>query len=155
VVLIAVAAVSWANEASACSCLQITDVRDHARSVDAIFSGTATHRSNVAPREDSRFVARLKRIFGIQPKYSPPQIAIDFRIDESIKGARSSPIRIYTPDNSAACGFDFELGKRYLVFTYTVENRHEVSLCSATSPYEGLSSDFLQHVREAVRGSSN
>jgi hypothetical protein len=150
-----VAATTWTAEVSACSCLPITDVRDHARAVHTIFSGTATHRSNVPAVQDSPLVARLKRLFGIQPKYQFPQYSFDFNVDESLKGVRARAIRIYTPDSSAACGVGFEIGKKYLVFSHTVENRHQVSLCSATSPYEAISLDFLQLVREAVRGSSN
>ena len=155
VALAVVAAIAWSAQASPCSCLAITDMGDHARSVDTIFSGTPTLRSNVAARGDSAFVARLKRIFGLQPNYSHPETAFEFRVDERIKGARGSQIRIYTPESSSACGVDFELGKKYMVFSRTVENRHEASLCSATSSYEAWSPNSLQLVREAVRGSSN
>ena len=150
-----VAAIARSAEASACSCFAITDVGDHARAVDTIFSGTPTLRSNVPARGDSAFIAHLKRIFGLSPNFTYPEIAFEFRVDELIKGPRGSPIRIYTPESSSACGVNFELGKRYMVFSRTVENRHEVSLCSATSPYEAWSLNSLQLVREAVRGSSN
>jgi len=50
------------------------------------------------------------------------------------KGEAELSMTVITASDSAACGYEFEIGKRYAVFTNEHEGKLHVSLCSATTP---------------------
>lgn len=56
-------------------------------------------------------------------------------------------VEVYTTGNSAACGYPFTRGGRYLVFAYeTPDGMLGVSICSPTRPMGGLNGD-LKYLR--------
>lgn len=61
---------------------------------------------------------------------SSGDLTVRFAVSESWKGVEHQEIEVSTPNNSAACGFGFEEGKEYLVYTY--ENSDGSGADSAT-----------------------
>ena len=49
------------------------------------------------------------------------------------KGALPKRITVYTATDSAACGFPFQLGETYVVYTYLDGDRHLTNLCTRTA----------------------
>jgi len=56
---------------------------------------------------------------------------VSIQILESYKGVKTPTIEVKTANNSASCGFHFEVGKKYLVYTYGEQN--ETNICSRTN----------------------
>lgn len=46
-------------------------------------------------------------------------LSVTFNVSEVWKGPEDATLTIRTADNSAACGYNFEEGKEYLVYAYT------------------------------------
>jgi hypothetical protein len=58
------------------------------------------------------------------------------------KGSVGEEITVTTMDNSAACGFQFEVGNEYLVYTYEADDSVQVSLCSRTTLIDHAGEDL-------------
>ena len=66
------------------------------------------------------------------------------------KGADAQQVQVITASNSAACGYNFEDGKSYLVYTNAPTDEEgnptagleRVSLCSRTAPIENAGADL-------------
>jgi len=58
------------------------------------------------------------------------------------KGEVERETHVVTADNSAACGYEFRIGKRYAVFANEYDGALRVSLCSATTQIIDESSIF-------------
>jgi len=58
------------------------------------------------------------------------------------KGEAERETHVITSDNSAACGYEFNIGTRYAVFANETDGVLHVSLCSATTPIIDESSIF-------------
>jgi hypothetical protein len=56
-------------------------------------------------------------------------------VEEGYRGVSSKKAEVYTASSSAACGFDFRKGERYLILASSTKDAQlTVSLCSATKP---------------------
>ncbi len=55
---------------------------------------------------------------------------VTFRVIEFWKGNLDSKVTVSTEDHPGACGYEFEIGKTYLVFAELWENRHHTGACS-------------------------
>lgn len=86
-----------AGMACACSCAPFEAKRGVA-DAEAIFTGTVTD-VRAAGGQFSPVVATIKA-------------------DQIYKGSRSATFEVTTADNSAACGYDFAVNRRYLVFAH-------------------------------------
>jgi hypothetical protein len=59
------------------------------------------------------------------------------RLKQVWKGQLTKEVIINTPDNSAACGYSFEMGKSYLVFAHGTKGKIlRTGLCSGNRPLE-------------------
>jgi hypothetical protein len=67
---------------------------------------------------------------------------VTFDVDRAWKGISKDRVTASTPANSAGCGYEFEEGKEYLVYSNQEENALNVILCSRTQPLETASSDL-------------
>lgn len=104
----------------ACSCMMPADPLTSMQESDAVFSGKVTQIST-----GSR------------------QNTISFEVEKNWKGAENSTIQITTNDTSAACGYNFEEDKEYVVYAYQNENESlAVSLCSRTAEFSQASIDI-------------
>jgi hypothetical protein len=61
------------------------------------------------------------------------EVAVKIKIEKSWKGASSKEITITTAKDSAMCGYGFEEGKKYLVYTNGEKDALSVSNCSRTT----------------------
>ena len=118
--LAAAAMVAAAPErAHACSCMIIEQPQAFEQSV-SIFEGHVT--SVEAPADP----------------HGAGEVRVVLDVVRTWKGADAEQIEVVTASNSAACGYNFEQGKSYLVYTSAGEadGPELVSLCSRTAPMD-------------------
>jgi len=60
------------------------------------------------------------------------------------KGADAKSVDVVTIDEGSLCGFDFERGKTYLLFTPEAEGTLSVGLCSRSKASEWAGADFAE-----------
>lgn len=137
--------------AAACSCLPPRDVLEAARESEAVFLGTVLRREPLDEKADSPFIARLKSFFGMRVRHGPQEQRFALSVDEPFKGIARSTIELATARDSAACGYAFEPGRRYLVFAGLNDDRLWVSLCSSTAPADSVPADDLAKLRTLAR----
>lgn len=102
-----------ANETFACSCAP----RDQTTNADfqqstAVFTG---------------------RVLSVQRKGNAENVTIKLAVQKYWKGKISNEMKITTAKDSAACGFNFEVGKDYLVYATENSGKLSTSLCSRTA----------------------
>lgn len=102
-----------AKETFACSCVP----RDQATNNDfqkatAVFTG---------------------RVLSVQRKENAENVTVKLTIQKYWKGKVSNEIKIVTASNSAACGFNFEVGKDYLVYATETNGKLSTNNCSRTA----------------------
>ncbi|GGO62686.1 hypothetical protein [Nonomuraea cavernae] len=66
-------------------------------------------------------VMAARRVEG-DPLDPPPPVVYTFRADHIYKGKSSAEFEVATNADSAACGYDFVIGSRYLVFATISES---------------------------------
>jgi hypothetical protein len=113
------------EKAESCSCIQNPSPVLAKKNAKAVFTG---------------IVAKKESLGESQQK-------ILFFVEEAWKGLDC--FKYYwavTANSSATCGYTFEKGKRYLVYTTSnvVNGSLEVSLCSRTTPYSSAAFDIKQ-----------
>lgn len=99
--------------AYACSCAPPPEPRVALESATSVFSGMAVD----VKEESSPGITRR---------------AVTFDVISSWKGASQAQLVVYTAMDSAMCGVDFEVGKRYLVYTSGDEANPNTGLCDRT-----------------------
>ncbi|MEU0482494.1 hypothetical protein ABZ260_25320 [Streptosporangium sp. NPDC006013] len=85
--------------ACACSCA-LLEPAEQVKGAAAVFTGT---------------VVAARRVEG-DPLGPPPPVVYTFRADQIYKGKASAEFEVATNADSAACGYNFVTGSRYLVF---------------------------------------
>ncbi|HEY7289496.1 MAG TPA: carboxypeptidase regulatory-like domain-containing protein [Vicinamibacterales bacterium] len=135
IVAVLVSAASLAIEvpdASACSCVR-RQPSCTADTGEIAFIGTPT--SSVP-------------IVGID---SHPVLRFTFAVDESLSGKVPRSTTIETASDTAACGFPFQVGRKYLVYARSTAAGYHVSFCSRTGPLEDRQAD-LALLKEQLAG---
>ena len=107
--------------ASACSCAAPPGPLEALEQADAVFTGEVT---------------------GTSRQLRNSSVATRIRLIRSYKGGMQSSVTIYSADNSAACGFSFEKGKKYLVYAYEGEGELRTSICTRTTTLEMAEQDL-------------
>lgn len=105
-----------ANDLFACSCVASPNpvkqqVKDSYANSAAIFSGEVV---SITPKDEWT-------------------VAVKFKVAKSWKGKFSKEIIITTSKDSAMCGYNFEVGKKYLVYTSGAKESLSTTNCSRTS----------------------
>ncbi|MDD2907632.1 MAG: hypothetical protein PHH98_03240 [Candidatus Gracilibacteria bacterium] len=77
---------------------------------------------------------------------------VSFNVKNSIKGNLSNNVTITTARDSATCGYNFEEGKEYIVYTHGEGRDLEVSLCSRTAEIVNATED-LEAFKEILQDS--
>lgn len=112
--------------ASACSCAPPPPPREALKGSTAVFSGKVVE---VKRHDEFRF-------------------AVVFAAEESWKGIDAREVVVYTPDNGAACGVNFEKGRRYLVYANEVPQGEPAKkvlsthLCTRTKKLDDAKEDL-------------
>jgi hypothetical protein len=119
--------------AQACSCVESAGVSEDLAASGSVFEGKVT-RLHHEPKQH-RLTATL-------------------RVLRRWKGKDRTTVDVVTIDQGSLCGFGFERGKSYLLFTSEAEGTLSVSLCSRSKPSESAAADFAELDRLAEGGPS-
>jgi hypothetical protein len=123
--------------ADACSCLASGPACQSFWKADAVFDGTVTAMHPIT-REETIPPQRTVQITDSQ---------VTMSVRQAWKGLDAAITDVITSSSGASCGFDFKIGRRYLVFAHrnASDGRLHVSLCSFTREFDGTgeSADFL------------
>jgi len=114
-------------ESFACSCTEAT-FGEHIEHADLVFVGTCA--SSVGGDGVDHW---------------------DFADAVFVKGGEQNEapsVRVSTPDDSAACGYDFEIGDEYVVFVLMHEGEMQTGLCSGNMPTSELTESQIQALSE-------
>ena len=122
--------IAWPSVGQACSCM-MPDIDRQIETSSAIFTGRVidADRLNAAPLSQ------------------PDLVRVVFSLERAYKGDLSGTATVYTAANAAACGVNFLVGERYLVFAYESEGTLRTGLCNMTQPVEGAS-DVLRQLSQ-------
>lgn len=105
---------------SACTCAPAGSPHQELERADAVFSGRV---ESIAPA----------RMPGDDPEW-PSRLAVTLRLLAVWKGLPDGELAtVYTASQSAACGFGFEKGKKYMVYAYDSGGELTATLCSRTA----------------------
>ena len=99
-----------ADAALACSCAPAPPPQEALQQAAAVFTGTVVG-------VDTAGVTNTVRL----------------RVERSWKGAKCGEVTVVTSADSAACGYDFQVGQSYLVYAERQKGKLNASLCSRTS----------------------
>jgi hypothetical protein len=115
------------GEAQACSCAGPNPVCQTYWKTDAVFDATVVSIGHLT----------RERVTG-RTHLSMTENLVRLSVNESWKGAEPGDIEVVTESRPSACGFDFQVGERYIVFAnHRLEDgRLEVTLCSNTRRYD-------------------
>src|SRR5215471_12180154 len=97
-----------------CSCLPSHSPCALFSATDAIFVGTPVTVEPHASRDGVR------------------EVRFHFQVEQTIKGAAAGTVAVDTRADSAACGYPFERGVKYLVYASRETDSFGVSFCSRT-----------------------
>lgn len=96
--------------AYACSCVAPPPPQEALGQAQAVFAGTAR---SVVP--------------------APNGVLVTFEVEQIWKGPEGGQFTLATPGSSAACGFEFVEGERYLVYGVAQDGQLSTNLCTRTA----------------------
>jgi Tissue inhibitor of metalloproteinase len=132
--------------AVACTCLPIGPACQAFWTTDAVFDATVEAVEPVKPVDST--APKSPQAWG--------ENIVKLSVRQSWKGVGAGPVEVVTADNSAACGYQFKPGRRYLVFASKRpdDGRWSVSLCSGTREFDGTgdSAAFLASLSQPPSG---
>jgi hypothetical protein len=106
---------------------------------------TCTNELTLLEEFDQSWTVFTGRVLAVQPatEVNAPGLAVFFEPLERWKGPLGDPQLVYTEADAGSCGFPFEVGQDYLVFTtliyvgITFSPAHFTHLCARSSPLDG------------------
>jgi hypothetical protein len=104
----------WGKLASACSCREPPPPIEACKSSAAVFIGTVVS-------------GRLEGDNGRR---------YEFKVEESLKGKLNSNVEVFTGRGGGDCGYNFEIGGKYLVYAGGSQEELGTSICTRTKPYD-------------------
>ena len=123
VLFLGLASLAQASEASACSCIKMSPSEGRSSS-RTVFSGEVIQ---IEPNQATRFGG----------------LEITFRVGRVWKGDPQEEVKVHTAGTSAACGYGFIKGERYLVYAvHDDADPMRVSLCGRTALLENAKEDL-------------
>ncbi|MDY6911282.1 MAG: hypothetical protein SVM79_02855, partial [Chloroflexota bacterium] len=125
--------------ATACSCAEVANPAEALEQASAVFSGR---------------VLSLECPSGLVHSSADPVTAV-FEVDTVWKGPQQSRIVVTTALMDSSCGFEFRIGRSYLVYAYGAEDDLQTDRCTRTrllmeaqedleSLGDGWESDYIQ-----------
>jgi hypothetical protein len=151
--------------AFACKCVspppEVKTVRDlaqwYANRSDAIFEGTVQ-------RVELKWVLMDAKVGGFVPAdfdEDEPRLYVTFDVSHFYKGVERKDVLLTTGVGGGDCGFDFEIGKKYLIYALADASGHlSTDICSGTGLLEESQSDLSylrgeKAVSETTKQSAN
>ena len=122
-----------ASRVDACSCGQIGPACQSFWKTEAVFDATV---------EAIETTTRETAYEGISRPVLDREHVVKLSVRQAWKGVQAGPLEVVTNAQSSACGYEFKVGKRYLVFAWKrpYDGRWSVSTCSLTQEYNGTGS---------------
>jgi hypothetical protein len=125
-----------AGDAFACSCSTMDkttedEVKESYQTSSAIFLATA-----VSIKKE------LKKIRGTKDSYVADRNVIVLKVEKFWKNKLAKRVKIYTALNSAACGFSFIVGKKYLVYVSESDGDLWTNICTRTALFAKGNADI-------------
>lgn len=114
--------------AYACSCIMPGLPLEEMERSEAVFSAEVVDIRGSEPFSGNSS--------GIEPKL------VAMEVSEVWKGSVEAEVVVQTAADSAACGYDFQVGGEYLVYASTTDGALSVSLCSRTMPLSNAGEDL-------------
>jgi hypothetical protein len=71
------------------------------------------------------------------------QNKITFNASKAWKGVDKNPVYVYSSGSSASCGYEFEVGKEYLVYAYEEDGNLATGLCTRTALLADAAEDLV------------
>ena len=146
--IVVLAIVGWFGvmtpAAHACTCISAPTPCEGFGWSSAVFAGTATSvRTIDMPKEGD--VSQI----GYRTLYR-------FSVDQSYLGVEGTEIEILTGMGSSDCGYEFKIGKRYLVYARRAGDRLITSSCTRTKAFAQATEDlaFLGTLSSAASGAT-
>ncbi|WP_102029070.1 hypothetical protein [Salirhabdus sp. Marseille-P4669] len=115
----------------ACSCVPPGAPVEEMKESSAVFLGKVTEIAN-KDRGSLTFPPDIE------------QVAVQFEVEKSWKGLNQKEVVVYTASNSASCGFEFEVGREYLVYASEGEGNLQTSYCTRTAQLEMADEDIAE-----------
>lgn len=114
-----------ALRADACSCLTLAQPCEAAFQADVVFSGV------------------VRGIEGIGAESGfPSAYRVSLEVIDGFRGVEGPTVTIVTPTDSAACGYHFVQGERYLVYADEAGGELRAGICSRTQPLAAAAADL-------------
>ncbi|HEX8847179.1 MAG TPA: hypothetical protein VF791_21220 [Pyrinomonadaceae bacterium] len=135
-VMLAVLSLGGEN-ARACSCFAGGPPCQSYVNTQAVFVGT--------PTEVTRTTVKLK---SGDREYDYAQRLFTFRVEEAFRGVDAAEVRVATGQGGGDCGYNFQIGERYIVYANRMEGTdfYGTSICTRTRPLSEASED-LEYIR--------
>lgn len=92
------------------------------------------------PKAYAVFVGKVEK--STQVPMGVGEQLVKFSLERPFKGPADAQITVKTSVSSASCGYPFEVGERYLVYSYN--EGLDVSLCSRTKKAEEATSEITR-----------
>ena len=87
-------------------------------------------------------------VIGISKNPASLVVKVKFKIEKSWKNISQEEV-LLTASNNDECGYEFKVGKRYLVYARGKMNNLETSICTRTSNYESNKDlEFLNQIKK-------
>ena len=119
------------GRAEACTCAPLKPPSEAAAEAGLVFSGEVTA---IIPADPAK---------GFGPR------RVQFKVQESFRGTKLTEVELHSNGGgSAACDFNFRVGREYLVYAYRRDEKSMwmTSTCSRTRPLREAGDD-LRHLR--------
>ena len=126
------ALLAYPSEALACSCAAGMPLCESFWKTPVVFSGEALEIKKIPNHLGSEY---------------PPDRLVTFRVHEAWRGGVSGVIEVHTGGGLGDCGFDFQAGRRYLVFAHESKSQLSTGICSPTKLLDEATAD-LAYIRQ-------
>lgn len=109
--------------------------------------------SCIAPPPPKKALEKAAAVFSAkvtEVTKSPKHFAVTFEIASTWKGTEGKTVTVHTALNSAACGYNFEKGKSYLVYCYKTPKGSDAAaglwtnICTRTKPMDRAKDDLKE-----------
>lgn len=112
----------------ACSCIMPATPQESLQDSPAVFMGTVVDIYEPTLLDST----------------ASENVRVTFNVSKAWKGIETKEVTVRTAYSSASCGYEFEEGKDYIVYTYGASDYLRVSLCSRTAPLESAGADLVE-----------
>jgi hypothetical protein len=121
----------YTGEALACSCLESRPPCEAYGNAAVIFVGQVKAIEIIPRNVKSKEGEELRQLGGEGRR-------ANFAVTEVFHGVSGTEVDVYTAGNGAACGYGFELGEKYIVYTYRQEDgdgKLWTNICTRTQKF--------------------